>query len=303
MRRRCSSARSRRGLRRWDAERGTTAAARKCARAEQRPARAATCAKGFAQADVVVEGEYRTQVQTHCCLETHAVVADWRADGLTVYMSTQFTAGVRSELAHAFGLPLSRVRVVVDAMGGGFGSKSGAGNYVRAAVALSRQAGAPVRLVLDRKEEHLDSGNRPGTVQHIRIGAQARRHAHRDLARHTTARLASPSAPASGNIAQAMYACAEFRDRAVRRVHQCRPRLPDARAGQRAGRVRARAGDRRARREARHRSARAARPDRSEPGAARGAAPRRRAHRLEPPACARRRFTGRSSAASAWRSR
>ena len=63
-------------------------------------------AQGFAQADVVIEGEYRTQVQTHCCLEPHAIVADWRADGLTVHMSTQFTAGVRQELAEAFDLPL-----------------------------------------------------------------------------------------------------------------------------------------------------------------------------------------------------
>ena len=48
------------------------------------------------QAEVVVEGEYRTQTQTHCCMEPHAIVADWRADGLTVWMSTQFTAGVRA---------------------------------------------------------------------------------------------------------------------------------------------------------------------------------------------------------------
>ena len=85
-------------------------------------------AEGFAQADIVVDGEYRIEVQTHCCLEPHAIVADWRADGLTVYMSTQFTAGVRHELAEAFGLPLARVRVIVDGMGGGFGSKSSLGN-------------------------------------------------------------------------------------------------------------------------------------------------------------------------------
>jgi xanthine dehydrogenase YagR molybdenum-binding subunit len=164
---------------------------------------------GFARSDVLVEGEYRTQVQTHCCLETHAVVADWRADGLTVYMSTQYTAGVRSELAHAFGIPLSRVRVVVDAMGGGFGSKSSAGNYVRAAVALSREARAPVRIVLDRREEQLDSGNRPATVQKMRIGAK------RDGS------LAAISVDAYGTagvglgagvgfIAQGMYACENF---------------------------------------------------------------------------------------------
>src|SRR5665811_341171 len=116
--------------------------------------------------------DYRTQVQAHCCLETHSVVADWRADGLTVYLSTQFTAGVRNELADAFGLPRNRVRVVVDAIGGGFGSKSSAGNYARTAIALSRSAGAPVRLVLDRREEQLDSGNRPGTFQRLKIGAR-----------------------------------------------------------------------------------------------------------------------------------
>ncbi len=96
-------------------------------------------------------------------MEPHAIVADWRSDGLTVWMSTQFTAGIRNELAQAFGLKLSQVRVKVAAMGGGFGSKSQLGAYGRYAVMLSRQAGAPVRLVMDRAEEHLDTGNRPAT--------------------------------------------------------------------------------------------------------------------------------------------
>ncbi|MGP0092406.1 MAG: xanthine dehydrogenase family protein molybdopterin-binding subunit [Xanthobacteraceae bacterium] len=164
---------------------------------------------GFAEADVIVEGEFRTQVQTHCCLETHAVVADWRADGLTVYISTQFTAGVRNELADAFGLPRSRVRVVVDAMGGGFGSKSSAGNYARAAVALSRAAGAPVRLVHDRREEQLDSGNRPGTFQRLKIGAR------KDgplsaISLYTYGTAGTALGAGVGNIAQAMYDCPNF---------------------------------------------------------------------------------------------
>ena len=111
------------------------------------------------------------------------IVADWRADGLTVYMSTQFTAGVRHELAEAFGLPLDRVRVIVDGMGGGFGSKSSLGNYGRIAVVLSRQAQAPVRLILDRQEEQMDAGNRPATWQRLRIGARRDGIADGDLAR------------------------------------------------------------------------------------------------------------------------
>ena len=165
--------------------------------------------KGFAEADAVVEAEYRTQVQTHCCAETHAVVADWRADGLTVYLSTQFTAGVRSELAEAFGLPRNRVRVVVDAMGGGFGSKSSAGNYVRAAVALSRTAGAPVRLVLDRHEEQIDSGNRPGTFQRLKIGAR-KDGSLSAISLYTYGTAGTAIGAGVGNVAQSMYECPNF---------------------------------------------------------------------------------------------
>jgi xanthine dehydrogenase YagR molybdenum-binding subunit len=164
---------------------------------------------GFAQAAVVAEGEFRTQVQTHCCPEPHGIVADWRADGLTVYMSTQYTAGVRNELARAFALPRSRVRVVVDAMGGGFGSKSSAGNYARAAVALSRAARAPVRLVLDRREEQLDSGNRPGTYQRLRIGAR-RDGTLSAISLYTYGTAGSGLGAGVGNIAQSMYECPNF---------------------------------------------------------------------------------------------
>jgi xanthine dehydrogenase YagR molybdenum-binding subunit len=166
-------------------------------------------APGFAAADVIVEGDYRTEVQTHCCLEPHAIVADWRANGLTVYMSTQFTTGVRQELAEIFGLPLNRVRVIVDAMGGGFGSKSALGNYGRMAVELSRQAKAPVRLVLDRQEEQMDAGNRPGTWQRLRIGAK------RDgdlsaisLVSYGTAGVALGAGV--GFNAEALYSCPNF---------------------------------------------------------------------------------------------
>ncbi|MGD0635174.1 MAG: xanthine dehydrogenase family protein molybdopterin-binding subunit [Beijerinckiaceae bacterium] len=166
-------------------------------------------AQGFAQASIIVEAEYSTQVQTHCCMEPHAIVADWRADGLTVHMSTQFTAGIRHELAAAFGLPLSRVRVVVDGMGGGFGSKTMLGNYARMAVALSRQVQTPVSVVLDRSEEQIDSGNRPGTWQRLRLGA---RHDGSltaiSLQSYGTAGIAMGAGV--GNVAQALYSCANF---------------------------------------------------------------------------------------------
>jgi xanthine dehydrogenase YagR molybdenum-binding subunit len=126
----------------------------------------------FAESDVVVDLEFRTQVQTHSALETHGVVADWRADGLTVYASTQGTASVRDELAAVFDLKKSQVRVITEFMGGGFGAKFGAGNYGVLATHLARKAKAPVRLMLTREEEHLCVGNRPDSFQRLRIGAK-----------------------------------------------------------------------------------------------------------------------------------
>jgi xanthine dehydrogenase YagR molybdenum-binding subunit len=126
----------------------------------------------FNDADVTVEGDYHTQVQTHSALETHGVVADWKPDLLTVYASTQGTGSVRDELAAIFKLKKSQVRVITEFMGGGFGAKFGAGNHGVLATHLSKKAGAPVRLMLDRKEEHLGVGNRPSSNQALKIGAK-----------------------------------------------------------------------------------------------------------------------------------
>lgn len=128
--------------------------------------------QGFKDADVVVEGRYITQVQTHSALETHGVVADWKPEMLTVWASTQGTASVREEMAEYFKIPLSQVRVITEYMGGGFGAKFGAGNFGVAAAALSKKTGAPVRLMLTREEEHLSVGNRPSSDQMLRIGAK-----------------------------------------------------------------------------------------------------------------------------------
>ena len=83
--------------------------------------------RALAEADVVVEAEYRTQTVLHNSLETHQSVCEWRGDSLDVYISTQFIWGVRDEVAGKLGLPPDKVRVVCEFMGGGFGSKNGAG--------------------------------------------------------------------------------------------------------------------------------------------------------------------------------
>jgi xanthine dehydrogenase YagR molybdenum-binding subunit len=129
-------------------------------------------AQGFTDADVIVERTYKTQVHTHMPLETHGVVIDWKPNEMMVYASTQNTAGVRNELADYFDLPKSQVRVVCNFMGGGFGAKHSAGSFGPMAAKLSKETGRPVWLMIDRKEEHLAEGNRPSSIQTLKIGAK-----------------------------------------------------------------------------------------------------------------------------------
>ncbi|MEW6752775.1 MAG: xanthine dehydrogenase family protein molybdopterin-binding subunit [Candidatus Latescibacterota bacterium] len=126
----------------------------------------------FAAAQVVVEDEFRTQVQVHSPLETHVCVASWEGDELTLWTSTQSVHGVRRGVAEHMGVPLNKVRVICHHMGGGFGSKLWPGPEVGVAIRLARQAGAPVRFALTRRQEHLLAGNRPNSIQQLRLGAR-----------------------------------------------------------------------------------------------------------------------------------
>jgi xanthine dehydrogenase YagR molybdenum-binding subunit len=163
--------------------------------------------KGFAASSAIVEAEYRTQVQTHSALETHGVVADWKPDGLTVYASTQGTMSVRDEIAEIFKLPRTKVRVITEYMGGGFGSKLGAGNVGAVAAYLSKKAGAPVRLFCDRKEEQWATGNRPDAHIYVKAGAdkQGKLQALKWVS-YGTAGVGTGSGTAGP--AQSLYACA-----------------------------------------------------------------------------------------------
>jgi xanthine dehydrogenase YagR molybdenum-binding subunit len=166
--------------------------------------------KGFAEADVIVEGMYRTQVQTHCPMETHGVVVDYNHGDVTVYASTQSTKGVRNDFSEHFQLPKSKVRVICEFMGGGFGAKHGLGNFGVMAGHLSRKSGRPVSMMLDRKEEHISAGNRPNSIQHFKVGAK--KDGSITAMKQVSYGTAGVGLGAGvGHIAQAMYESANFK--------------------------------------------------------------------------------------------
>src|SRR2546429_5535409 len=128
--------------------------------------------QAFSECAAVVEGFYTTPVQLHHPLETHGNTVSCTDDSVTAWASTQHIISVRDGLADNMKLQHSQVRVISEFMGGGFGSKFGAGIEGGLAARLSKEAKAPVKLMLPRFDEALAVGNRPSSFQKIKLGAK-----------------------------------------------------------------------------------------------------------------------------------
>jgi xanthine dehydrogenase YagR molybdenum-binding subunit len=127
---------------------------------------------GLRQADVFVDAVYTTQTALHNALEPHGSTASWSGDELTLWNSTQSLFAVRQGIAEALGMPEHKVRVIKEHMGGGFGAKAITWKQDVIAALLSKKAGRPVQLMLDREAENLVAGNRPNSRQRVRLGAK-----------------------------------------------------------------------------------------------------------------------------------
>jgi CO/xanthine dehydrogenase Mo-binding subunit len=166
---------------------------------------------GLAEADVVVEAEYRTQTVVHNAMETHQSVCEWEGERLNVYTSTQWIWMVRDEVARAFGLRADRVRVVCRFMGGGFGAKAYAGDYTILAAELARRSGRPVRCALTRREENVASGNRNATIQRLTVGARSDGTITALGGEYVCALGADGWMPGTAGPVQMLYACENVR--------------------------------------------------------------------------------------------
>ncbi len=126
---------------------------------------------GLAKADFIVERSYKTEQTHQGYIEPHACVASCNADGTAdLWVCTQGHFVYRQNCADLLGLEASKLRVTSSEIGGGFGGKT----HVWAepvALALSRKAGRPVKLIMSREEVFRASGPTSATSIDVKIGA------------------------------------------------------------------------------------------------------------------------------------
>ncbi len=127
---------------------------------------------GFSQADFVVERSFKTEQTHQGYIEPHACVANTSPDGTAeLWVCTQGHFVYRQHCAELLGLDVSKLRVTSSEIGGGFGGKTHVWTEP-VALALSRKAGRPVKLVMTRDEVFRASGPTSATSIDVKIGAR-----------------------------------------------------------------------------------------------------------------------------------
>jgi len=126
--------------------------------------------KAFSSCELVVEREYELATVHQGYIEPQNATADWNAEGrVTVWTSTQGAHGVRKQVAGVLLLPESRIKVVPMEIGGGFGGKISV--YLEPLAALlSKKAGRPVKMVMDRRSVFEATGPTPGGRVRVKLG-------------------------------------------------------------------------------------------------------------------------------------
>lgn len=128
--------------------------------------------QGLAEADVVIEGEYRVPTAHQGYIEPHACTATINEEGkATVWCCTQGQFDVRSSTAQCLNKQVSDIRVIPSEIGGGFGGKTTI--YLEpVAVKLSEISGRPVKMVMSREEVFRATGPTSATLCRATVGAK-----------------------------------------------------------------------------------------------------------------------------------
>ncbi len=130
-------------------------------------------AKGFAQADVVVENTYKTHVVDHAYIENESGVGMMdKQDNLVIWSANQCPFRDRRQVAVVLGMRENKIRIIRATTGGAFGGKDDVTVEIHIGL-LVKATGRPVRLVLDREESFLSQTKRHAVEIWTRWGAKS----------------------------------------------------------------------------------------------------------------------------------
>ena len=126
---------------------------------------------GFEQADIVIEKSYKTEQTHQGYIEPHACLASVGPDGQgELWVTTQGQFAFRNTCAALLGMEISQLKVTSSEIGGGFGGKTHVWTEP-VALALSRKANRPVKLVMSREDVFRASGPTSSTSIDVKLGA------------------------------------------------------------------------------------------------------------------------------------
>ena len=127
--------------------------------------------KGFAEADVVLEEIFTTQMTEHAFMEPECSIAKPTPEGrMEIYVGSQIPYADRDQIALTLGLKTEQVRVIGTLIGGGFGGKEDIAGQIHAAL-LAQRTHRPVKLLFDRSESFVVHPKRHPTQIRVRLGA------------------------------------------------------------------------------------------------------------------------------------
>jgi CO/xanthine dehydrogenase Mo-binding subunit len=128
--------------------------------------------EGWREAEVVVERKYTSQPVHQGYIEPHACVVSYGNDAqCTVWSSSQGQFMVRAYCAKLLGIDIANIRAMPAEIGGGFGGKTLV--YLEpVALALSKKAGRPVKIVMSREEVFRGTGPAAGGTYEVKLGAK-----------------------------------------------------------------------------------------------------------------------------------
>lgn len=126
----------------------------------------------FSRADHVREDTFYYEGSSHVPLETHAVIAQFEGEHLTLWSGTQVPHYVQRALAQVLNIPHGHVRVILPTIGGAFGGKSEPLSFEFCASELSRRTGRPVKIVLSREEQYYTHRGRHPAKMWMKTGVR-----------------------------------------------------------------------------------------------------------------------------------